>query len=154
MEKRAVISDIRAGRDGLNRVVTLRTANSQVRGFKPDRSHWIFQGEKILSTPSFGGEVKPSVPWRRFTAWKDPWMLRGSRAFSGKIHRPFLPHVVPPLAARISWRRLVAKVGTFENKKVHKHLHLWPLGPHRRRLAVRSGTSKGSTFGTLATEAQ
>ena len=56
----------------------------------------------------------------------------------------------------------MAKGGTFENKKVHKHLHLWPLGHHRRKLAVRSGTSKGSkisqygcsTFGALATEAQ
>ena len=89
-------------------------------------------------------------------------MLRGSQAFSGKIHRPFLDHVVPHLAARISRRRLVAKVGTFENKKVHKHLRLWPLGSHRRRLAVRSVTSKGSTisqygcstFGALFTEAQ
>ena len=89
-------------------------------------------------------------------------MLGGSRAFSGKIHQLFLAHVVRPLAARISWRWLVAKVGTFENKKVRKHLHLWPLGPHKRRLAVRSGTSKGitisqygcSTFGALATEAQ
>ena len=89
-------------------------------------------------------------------------MLRGSRAFSGKIHWLLLAHVVPPLATRISRRRLMAEVGTFENKKVHKHLHLWPLGPHRRRLAVRAGTSKGSTitqygcstFGTLATEAQ
>ena len=89
-------------------------------------------------------------------------MLRGSRPFSGKIHRPFLVHVVPPLAARICLRRLVAKVGTFENKKVRKHLQLWPLGPHRRRIAVRSGTSKGSTisqygcstFRALATEAQ
>ena len=42
---------------------------TQVRGFKPGRSRWIFQGEKILNTPSFGGEVKPSVP-RRFTACK------------------------------------------------------------------------------------
>ena len=134
---------------------------TQIRGFKPDRSRWIFQGEKILSTPSFGGEVKPSVPCRRFTACKRSLNVSGSRAFSGKIHRPFLVHVVPPLAARISWRRLVAKVGTLENK-VHKHLHLWPLGPHRRRLAVRSGTSKGSTisqygcstFGVLATEAK
>ena len=89
-------------------------------------------------------------------------MLRRSRAFSGKIHRPFFAYVVPPLSAGITRRRLVAKVGTFENKKVHKHLHLWPLGPLRRRLAVRSGTSKGSkisqygcsTFGALATEAQ
>jgi hypothetical protein len=33
----------------------------------PCRSRRIF-GEKILSTPSFGGEVKPSVPCRRFAA--------------------------------------------------------------------------------------
>ena len=85
-------------------------------------------------------------------------MLRGSRAFSGKINRPFLAHVVPLLAARISRRRLVAKVGTFKSK----HLHLWPLGPDRRRLGLRAGTSKGSTisqygcgtFGALATGAQ
>ena len=44
--------------------------STQVRGFKPGRSHWIFKGEKILSTPSFGGEVKPSVPCRRFAACK------------------------------------------------------------------------------------
>ena len=43
---------------------------TQVRGFKPGRSRRIFRGEKILSTPSFGGEVKPSVPCRRFTACK------------------------------------------------------------------------------------
>jgi hypothetical protein len=29
-----------------------------------------FRGDKIRSTPSFGGEVKPSVPCRRFTACK------------------------------------------------------------------------------------
>ena len=44
--------------------------DTQVRGFKPGRSRQIFKGEKILSTPSFGGEVKPSVPCRRFTACK------------------------------------------------------------------------------------
>jgi hypothetical protein len=27
-----------------------------------------FSGEKILSTPSFGGKAKPSVPCRRFAA--------------------------------------------------------------------------------------
>ena len=31
----------------------------------------IFKGQiKIFSTPSFGGEVKPSVPCRRFAAFK------------------------------------------------------------------------------------
>ena len=44
--------------------------STQVRGFKPGRSRRIFRGEKILSTPSFGGEVKPSVPYRRFAACK------------------------------------------------------------------------------------
>jgi hypothetical protein len=29
-----------------------------------------FKGDKICSTPSFGGEVKLSVPCRRFTACK------------------------------------------------------------------------------------
>ena len=43
---------------------------TQVRGFKPGQSRRIFKGEKILSTPSFGGEVKPSVPCRRFAACK------------------------------------------------------------------------------------
>ena len=41
---------------------------TQVRGFKPGRSRRNFKDEKILSTPSFGGEVKPSVPCRRFAA--------------------------------------------------------------------------------------
>jgi hypothetical protein len=33
-------------------------------GFKPGRSRRIFKGGKILSTPSFGREVKPWVPCR------------------------------------------------------------------------------------------
>jgi len=32
--------------------------------------YFIFKGYKILSTPSFGGEVNPSVPCRRFAACK------------------------------------------------------------------------------------
>jgi hypothetical protein len=44
--------------------------STQVRGFKPGRNRRIFQGEKFLSTTSFGGEVKPSAPCRRFAACK------------------------------------------------------------------------------------
>ena len=44
--------------------------STEVRRFKPGLSLQIFKGEKILSTPSFGGEVKPSVPCRRFAACK------------------------------------------------------------------------------------
>ena len=75
---------------------------TQVRGFKPGRSRRIFQGEKILSTPSFGGEVKPSVPCRRFTACKIFLNATWKSGISGKIHRPFLAHIVPHLATRIS----------------------------------------------------
>jgi hypothetical protein len=44
--------------------------STQVRGSKPGQSRQDFQGRKILSAPSFGGEVKLSVPCRRFTACK------------------------------------------------------------------------------------
>jgi len=50
-----------------------------------------FSGEKILSTPSFGGEVKPSVPCRKFTACKRTWKCRGSRHFR-QNSRQFLAH--------------------------------------------------------------
>jgi hypothetical protein len=39
-------------------VVSMLASGSQVRGFKPGRSRWIFLYVKILSLPSFGGEVK------------------------------------------------------------------------------------------------
>ena len=65
--------------------------STQVRGFKPGRSHRIFRAKKILSTPSFGGEVKPSVACRRFAACKRSLNLRGSRNL-GKITGQFLAH--------------------------------------------------------------
>jgi hypothetical protein len=74
----------------------------KIRGFKPGQSRRIFQGEKILSTPSFGGVVKPSVPCRRFTACKTSLNATWKSGISGKIHRPFLAHIVPPLVTRIS----------------------------------------------------
>jgi hypothetical protein len=39
-------------------VVRMLASGSRVRGFKPGRSRWIFLYIKILSMPSFGGEVK------------------------------------------------------------------------------------------------
>jgi hypothetical protein len=44
----------------------------------------ILRAKKILSTPSFGGEVKPSVPWLRFAARKISLQLRG---ILGQIRR-------------------------------------------------------------------
>jgi hypothetical protein len=49
-------------------VVSVLASGTQDRGLKPGQSRRIFRAKKILSTPSFGGEVKPSVPCRRFAA--------------------------------------------------------------------------------------
>ena len=39
-------------------------------GSNPAETVGFFRAKKILRTPSFGGEVKPLVPCRRFTACK------------------------------------------------------------------------------------
>jgi hypothetical protein len=49
-------------------VVSVLATGPKVRGFDPDRG--IKRVIKFRSTTSFGGEVKPSVPCRRFTACK------------------------------------------------------------------------------------
>ena len=86
--------------------------STQVRGFKPGRSLRNFRGEKkILSTPSFGGEVKPSVPCRKFAACKRSINLRGSRNLDKNHYRTSFWPTVPPFAARIS--RVVADGGTW-----------------------------------------
>ena len=72
--------------------------------------------KKILSTPSFGGEVKPSVPCRRFAACKRYQNLRGSRnlgKITGQISRPQLDlSLLGSLASLRTYRYLAAKVGT------------------------------------------
>jgi len=93
---------------------------TQVRGFKPGRSLRIFKGEKILSMPSFGGEVKPSVPCRRFAACKRYLELRGSRILDEIFRNISRPRRVSPSAARGLSRR-------------------WP----RRHLAETAGMSIG-----------
>jgi hypothetical protein len=90
---------------------------TQVRGFKPSRSRRNFKGEKILSTPSFGWEVKPSVPCHRFAACKKSLELRGSRILDEICRNFSRPWRVPPFAAgglsrRWTWRHLAEKVRT------------------------------------------
>jgi len=80
---------------------------TQVRGFKPSRSRRI----------SFGGEVKQSVPCRRFAACKRSLYLRGSRNLgkitTGHLSRPqFHLSLLGSLASLRKQRHVVAKVGT------------------------------------------
>ena len=60
---------------------------TQVRGLKPGRSRrFFFQGEKLLSPPSFGKEVKPFVPCRIFAACKSTRKcMLVSRSFRSKL---------------------------------------------------------------------
>ena len=90
--------------------------STQVRGFKPGRSRRIFWGERILSTSSFGGEVKSSVPCSRFAALKRSLNLRESRNLgniTGQISRPqFQLSQLGSLASLRTYRHLEAKVRT------------------------------------------
>jgi hypothetical protein len=87
---------------------------TQVRGFKPGRSRLIFRAKKILITPSFGGEVKPSVPCRDLRHVKEPKSDVEIVTF-GKIlghFSPIVPSSAPGSASVASdaggflWRKL------------------------------------------------
>ena len=105
--------------------------STQVRGFKPGRSRRIFRAKKILSTPSLGGEVKPSVPCRRFTACKRSLNLCGSwnlGKITRQLSRPqFHLSLLGSLASLRTYRYLAAKVGTSKGagkqwQTTHKNL--------------------------------
>jgi hypothetical protein len=57
---------VKSGFGGLG--VSMLASGTQDRGFAPDRSRRIFLAGKIHSMPSFGGEVKESVPCPSFGA--------------------------------------------------------------------------------------
>jgi hypothetical protein len=96
-------------------VVRMLASGIQVRGFKPGRSRPIFQGEKILSMPSFGVEVKPSVPCRMRHV-KEPYNYRGSRNYRLNLIEHFSPKV-PPFFARGILRLLTWSVPGGKLKK-------------------------------------
>ena len=51
---------------------TTKLLLSKLAGSNPAEAVGFFRAKKVLSTPSFGREVKPFVPCRRFTACKNP----------------------------------------------------------------------------------
>ena len=80
-------------------------------GFKPGRKRRIYKGEKILSEPSFGGEVKLSVPCRRFSAckrsvnvaWKSTFRQNYRTIHAHKFHLSLLGSLAS------AWGHLVAE---------------------------------------------
>jgi len=102
--------------------VSVLAFGTQVRGFKPGRSRRIFKGEKILSTPFFGGEVKSFVSCHRFATCKKSLELRGSRILGQicqNISRPIrvLPSAAGGLSHHRTWRHLAEKVGTSKGRE-------------------------------------
>jgi hypothetical protein len=65
-----------------------------VGGFEPGRSCRIFQGEKILSMPSFGGEAKLLVHVADLQRVKDAYS-GVEVTIVGKITGHF-SHIIPP----------------------------------------------------------
>ena len=105
-------------------------------GFKPSRSRRIFQGEKILSTPSFGREVKPFVPCRRFTARKRSlnvtWKSGIFRQNSSAIYRPSSPSFQ---YEGLWWRHLAVQVRTTKDQGLYNKLS---AAVHPGALAART----------------
>jgi len=88
--------------------------STQVCGFRPGRSCRIFRAKTILSTPSFRGEIKLSVPCRRFAACKRSLKFTWKSEFRQNYYRTCFSPTVPPFAARIS--HVVANGGTWRLK--------------------------------------
>jgi len=79
------------------------------------RSRRISRAKKVLSTPSFGGKIKPSVPSIRFVACKRSLNLRGSQNL-GKITTGHLsrPQFHLSLLGSLMSLWMEAKVGTYK----------------------------------------
>jgi hypothetical protein len=82
-------------------------SGTQVRGFAPDRSRPVSPAEKIHSMPSFGGEVKPFVPCRRYAACKRTLRFTSKSESQTKLTDHFSP-VIPSfinrgLLCRMMW---------------------------------------------------
>ena len=115
----------------------------QVRGFTPGRNRRIFRAKEFLSTPSFGGEVQPSVSCRNFTACKRSLNVTCKSAFR-QNSQTFPQFHLPPLGALAwwhAWRRLVAKVGTSNSDRTVSLRLQCVVKKHRRGnyVPVREG---------------
>ena len=89
-------------------------------GSNPVEAVGFLGRKKILSTPFFGGELKPSVPCHRFAACKRSLNLSGSRnlgKITGHLSRPqFHLSLLGSLASLRTYRHLAAKMGTSKSE--------------------------------------
>jgi hypothetical protein len=88
-------------------VLSMLASGTRVRRFKPGRSRRIFRAKKILSMPSFRGEVKSSVPCRSFAACKKKSLTISVEVVIVRLNLigHFSP-IIPPFTNRGLSRRL------------------------------------------------
>ena len=93
---------------------------TQVRRVKPGPRRTIFQGGKILTTPSFEREVKPFVPCRIFAECKRTGKcMRGSRSFRSKLPAISRPSSSPFHYQVLWWRHLAVQVGMTKDQGLY-----------------------------------
>jgi hypothetical protein len=85
-------------------VVSMLASGTQVRGFEPGPSD--FSGEKIHNMPSFGVEVKASVPCRRFAACKRSLRFSWKSELQAKLTGHFLAPIPSFTISGLSWAPL------------------------------------------------
>jgi hypothetical protein len=87
-------------------VVRMLASGTQHRGFDPGQSRRIFRAKKIHSMPSFGGEVKPSVPVADLRHVKEPCDLcrsQNRRPNWPAISRPIPSVTNSSLSCSLTW---------------------------------------------------
>ena len=89
-------------------------------GSNPAETVGFFRTKQILSTPSFGREIKPFVPCRIFKARKRTRnRVRGSRSFRSKLPAISRPSISPFHYQGLWWRHLVVQVGTTKDQGLY-----------------------------------
>jgi hypothetical protein len=100
-------------------VVSVLATGPKVRGFDPEVDVFL-RVIKIRNTTSFGGEVKPSVPCRRFTACK-----RTLRAWIEMFRNKFSGHFSPKSPGSGSHIRIESNLcGQWAGHSLHHRT--WP----------------------------
>jgi hypothetical protein len=92
-----------------------------MQNYETHNKYNIYICKQILSSPSFGGEVKLSVPCCRLAAFKRSLELRGSQIRGQICQNISRTRRVPPSAARglsrfWTWRHLAEKVGMLKGR--------------------------------------
>jgi hypothetical protein len=100
----------------------------------------FFRAKKILSTPSFGGEVKPSVPCRRFMACKRSLWFMWKSESQAKLIGHFSPYFRPSLTevSHVAWHGVPLEMTDGTNWRCTK-------GPYLRSRCIRGGIPKTAT---------